>query len=240
MGDPSRSEVPKKMQPVYEAVTEWTESFCKATLSDEYATLAHEMAAALSRKRPSPLLQGSAKIWASGIVLALGRVNFLFDPERKPHLTIASFCDLFGVSQSAAFAKARQVEQALKIIPMDPRWTLPTQLEDNPFAWFLAVNGVVVDVQDAPEGNSGEGFQRRLDSLCSFRSNKGDQEAQVKHGHPDVSRLSLFFIAGKVHLEFSGILPWKISGRPREGFSLPSISSRTRVTVQEVISTKKS
>ena len=162
MGDPSRSEVPKKMQPVYEAVTEWTESFCKATLSDEYATLAYEMAAALSRKRPSPLLQGSAKTWASGIVLALGRVNFLFDPERKPHLTVARFCDLFGVSQSAAFAKARKVEHALKIIPMDPKWTLPSQLEDNPFARFLAVNGVVVDVRMLPKEIQEKAFRAGL------------------------------------------------------------------------------
>lgn len=162
MADPSRSVVPKKIQPAYDAVTECTESFCKANLPDEYATLAGEMAVALSRKRPSPLLQGRAKTWACGIVLALGRVNFLFDPERKPHLTVARFCDLFGVSESAAFVKAKQAEQALKIIPMDPRWTLPSQLEDNPFAWFLAVNGVVVDVRMLPKEIQEKAFRAGL------------------------------------------------------------------------------
>ncbi len=37
------------------------------------------MAAALSRKRPSPLSTGRERSWAVGIIYALGQVNFLFD-----------------------------------------------------------------------------------------------------------------------------------------------------------------
>jgi hypothetical protein len=53
-------------------------------LTEEYASLGRELATALARKRPSPLLQGRAPTWASGITYTLGMVNFLFDPN-APH-----------------------------------------------------------------------------------------------------------------------------------------------------------
>lgn len=146
----TRPSVPKKMLPVYEAVTEWSDSFCAANLSDEYVEMAREMAAALARKRPSPLLQGQPKNWACGIVLTLGRINWLFDHDQERHFTVAEFCKLFGVSQSTASAKAVQVERALKIGMMDTRWTLPSKLDDNPMAWLIEVNGIVVDVRMLP------------------------------------------------------------------------------------------
>jgi hypothetical protein len=37
-----------------------------------------------ARKRPSPLLCGERRIWAAGVVYAIGRVNFLADPDQKP------------------------------------------------------------------------------------------------------------------------------------------------------------
>jgi len=138
------------MLPVYKAVTMSTDSFCKANLSEEYARVSCDMTAALARKRPSPLLQGQPKSWACGILLAVGRVNFLFDPSQEPHITVAHLCKLFGISQSTAFAKAAQVEKALKISPMDTRWTLPSKMDDNPLAWLIEVNGVVVDVRMLP------------------------------------------------------------------------------------------
>jgi hypothetical protein len=150
MSEEYRPSVPQKMVPVYESVTEWTDSFCQTNLSEEFAAMAREMTAALARKRPSPLLQGQPKSWACGIVLALGRVNFLFDPSQEPHLTVAQFCKLFGVSQSTAFAKATQVEKALKITPLDMRWTLPSKMDDNPLIWLIEVSGVVVDVRMLP------------------------------------------------------------------------------------------
>ena len=138
------------MVPVYDAVTESIDSFCQANLSEEYAATAREMTAALARKRPSPLLQGQLKSWACGILLALGRVNFLFDPSQEPHLTVAQFCKLFGVSQSTTFAKAAQVEKALKLSAADTRWILPSKLDDHPLAWLVEINGIVADVRMLP------------------------------------------------------------------------------------------
>lgn len=66
--------VPRKMRERYEAITGITDEFCQEHLNEEYADLSRKMAAALSRKRPSPLESGRARSWAAGIVYALGRV----------------------------------------------------------------------------------------------------------------------------------------------------------------------
>jgi hypothetical protein len=162
MSQDYRPSVPQKMVPAYEAVSELINSFCQANLSDEYAAMGREMTAALARKRPSPLLQGQPKSWAGGILLALGRVNFLFDPSQEPHLTVAEFCKLCGVSQTTAFAKASQVEKALKIFPMDARWTLSSKIDDNLMAWLIEINGLVVDVRMLPRDVQEEALKAGL------------------------------------------------------------------------------
>ena len=86
------------MREKYEAVTEITDEFCHEHLNEEYADLCRKMAAALSRKRPSPLESGRAKSWAAGIVYALGRVNFLFDKSREPYMSAGELCEKIGVS----------------------------------------------------------------------------------------------------------------------------------------------
>jgi hypothetical protein len=78
--------VPKSVEPRFAEVTAHTDAVCKAHLNEEYAGLARELAAALGRKRPSPLLRGKPATWAAGIVYALGTVNFLFDRASEPYL----------------------------------------------------------------------------------------------------------------------------------------------------------
>jgi hypothetical protein len=38
----------------------------------------------------------------------------------------------------------------LKMYQLDPNWSLPSRLEDNPMTWMLQVNGFMVDVRHAP------------------------------------------------------------------------------------------
>ena len=47
------------------------------------------MAAALCRKRPSPLASGQPRTWACAILYELGRVNFLSDRASQPYMTLA-------------------------------------------------------------------------------------------------------------------------------------------------------
>ncbi len=69
--------VPQKTQPFFQAITKLTDAVCHQHLNDEYATLARNLAAALARKRPSPIVRGAPEIWACGILYALGAANFL-------------------------------------------------------------------------------------------------------------------------------------------------------------------
>jgi hypothetical protein len=46
------------MQATYDALVALTDGFCRDHLNDEYHDLARAMAAALCRKRPSPLVSG--------------------------------------------------------------------------------------------------------------------------------------------------------------------------------------
>lgn len=162
MSETSPIKVPQKMVPLYETVTELTDAFCREHLTDEYAVLARQAAAALARKRPSPLLQGKPKSWACGIVVALGRVNFLFDSSQELHFTVAELCKRLGVPQSTGSTMAKKVTEALKTGPMDPDWTLPSKVEDNPLAWFVEVNGLIMDARTLPRDMQEEIFKAGL------------------------------------------------------------------------------
>jgi hypothetical protein len=62
--------VPAAMMPIYENLVRLTDEFCDQHLTVEYAELCRQMAAALCRKRPSPL-QGTEKAWGCGIIHTL-------------------------------------------------------------------------------------------------------------------------------------------------------------------------
>ena len=91
--------VPKSIKSRYDEIVALTDAFCQKHLNDEYAGLARRMAAALSRKRPSPLTSGQPRTWACGILHALGQINFLSDPSTKPHMPMAGICSAFRVGQ---------------------------------------------------------------------------------------------------------------------------------------------
>jgi hypothetical protein len=143
--------VPKTMQARYDQIVALTDAFCQQHLNDEYRDLARHMAAALCRKRPSPVVLGQIRSWACGIVYALGQVNFLADKATQPYMTMADVCAAFGVSPSTGGAKARAISDALKLRPaFDPDWTLPSLMDRNPLVWMAEVNGYLVDLRDMP------------------------------------------------------------------------------------------
>ena len=122
MGKVTRSKsVPKNMQARYDQLVALTDEFCNRHLNDEYREAAQYMAAALCRKRPSPIASGQVCSWACGIIYALGQVNFLSDKSFEPYMMLANVCAGLGVSQSTGSAKARAISDALKLGPaFDP------------------------------------------------------------------------------------------------------------------------
>ena len=159
---PKEESVPKLRRPIYDTIVGLTDAVCKEHLNEEYAQLCRRLAAALARKRPSPLTRGKPQTWACGIAYAIGSVNFLFDKSQTPHLRADQLCELFGVSKSSASAKSREILDMFDIIPLDPRWCLPSKLADNPMAWLIQVNGMIVDARHAPRPIQEEAFRLGL------------------------------------------------------------------------------
>lgn len=162
MSKERKQSVPAKMMPLFEEIVSITDNICQQHLNHEYADLCREMAAALARKRPSPLVSGEPQTWACGIIYALGKVNFLFDPSQSPHRSASELCELCGVSQSSASAKANQILKGMGIVQLDPRWCLPSKLAENPLAWMISVNGLLVDARWMPREAQEEAYRRGL------------------------------------------------------------------------------
>ena len=97
MSPPSRDRVPDAVRQRLAAIVGLIDGVCRAHLTEEYASLGRELAAALARKRPSPLLQRRVPTWACGITYTLGTVNFLFEPTQTLHIHGRDLCALFNV-----------------------------------------------------------------------------------------------------------------------------------------------
>jgi len=139
--------IPTTARPAYEAVVALTDAFCREHLTQEYETLCRKLAGALARKRPSPLLGGKATTWACGIVRTIGWVNYLDDKSQKPHLKLTAIDKAFGVAESTGQGKSKAIREMFKIRLLDPHWTLPSRLEENPMAWMIQINGFIVDAR---------------------------------------------------------------------------------------------
>ena len=142
--------VPESMREFYDPIVQITDEVCAKHLTAEYATLARQLAAALARKRPSPIARGKPRVWASGILYALGTVNFLSDKSQTPHLRAEELCKYCGVSQGSGSTKAKEIRDLFGMHQMDPHWTLPGMMDSNPLAWMIMVNGFMVDARHAP------------------------------------------------------------------------------------------
>jgi hypothetical protein len=163
MGQVSKSEnVPKTMQEKYNAIVELTNSFSKEILDEEYAQLIRYAVAALCRKRPSPLEKGKANSWACGIVHAIGMVNFVFDNSQTPYISASNLYQAFGIGQSTGQSKSKVIRDVLGMDQLDPDWTLPSRLDNNPMVWMLSVNGVIVDIRSMPREAQEMAFEKGL------------------------------------------------------------------------------
>ena len=134
----------------FAAITSLTDAFCEQKLDEEYRCLIRKVVATLARKRPSPLLRGTEKVWAAAAVHAAGRDNLLDDPSQKPHCKPRAIYEFFGIAESTGQNKSREIRDALGMDPLSPQWTLPSRLAENPMVWMLQVDGVVVDIRRAP------------------------------------------------------------------------------------------
>lgn len=129
------------------------------------------------------MVRGDRRIWAAGIVYAIGRVNFLADPSQQPHLRTDELANLLGVKQTTTTNKARLIEDTLRIGPMDPEFSQRAIVDNNPMTWLLQVDGVLVDARRLPPELQVEAWRRGPDPVHT-RSDPG----RPGRPHVDVTR----------------------------------------------------
>jgi len=147
---------------VFEQVAGIVDDFCRRHLDGEYAQLSVALTAKLARKRPSPLLRGDRRIWASAVIYALGRVNFLSDPSQTPHLATETLARLLGVKQATMANKGRVVMDLLGLDHFDTEFCLPSRLASHPTAWLITIDGLLYDARTLPPQIQAELARRRL------------------------------------------------------------------------------
>ena len=154
--------VPVAVRPVFEEIAGIADVFCHQHLDAEYAQLSVALTAKLARKRPSPLLRGDRRIWASAAIYALGRVNFLSDPSQTPHLPTEALARLLGVKQTTMATKGRTVMDLLGLDHFDTEFCLPSRLASHPTAWWITIDGLLYDARTLPIEIQTELARRRL------------------------------------------------------------------------------
>ena len=141
------SRIPESLQAHVEEILRFTGPFCADHLDAEYGDLCRKLVAKLARRRPSPLARGDLRIWAGGVIYAVGTVNFLFDRTQRPHLTADQLGALMGIPKSTLANKARTIREALRLGPLDIEFCRREILERHPMAWMISVNGFIVDAR---------------------------------------------------------------------------------------------
>jgi len=158
--DTKGANVPKAMAARYVEIAGIIESFCAEKLDAEYKEICLSALAKLCRKRPSPLVSGKARTWASGIIYAIGSSNFIFDKSQPIHMTSAELAEWFGLSKSTVGNKAAEITKLLDLSYLNPEFQLKRLIDSNPAIWYLKVNGYLVDIRRMPREAQEEAFRK--------------------------------------------------------------------------------
>jgi hypothetical protein len=154
--------VPNAVRPVVELIVGQCDEFCAEHLDAEYARLCARLVAKLARKRPSPLLRGELRVWAASAIYTVGSVNFLFDRAQPLHLSGDDLSDLTGVAKSTMANKARQIRDMLGLHRSDLELCRREMIERHPTAWYVQVDGLIVDARMLPAPLQAECRRRGL------------------------------------------------------------------------------
>ena len=161
-GSTGKSPALAKVRQAHDTIVGLTDAFCREHLDDEYAELCRKLAGILARKRPSPLTKGKPESWASGIVRVIGWANFIGDPSQPHHMRLSDIDERMGVSEATGSAKSMAIRKLLNIRGFEPEWTLPSRMEQNPIAWMIQVNGLMMDARHAPREVQEIAFRKGL------------------------------------------------------------------------------
>ncbi len=154
--------LPEARQDLFVQIVRLTDAFCADYLDDEYAEMCQFMTADLCELQPSPLDKGRVATWAAGIIFTVGSINFLSDSEFDPYVSTTDLARLLRVSEATLYAKRKQIEKALGVMPFNPNYTVMSMMEVNPLAWIVEMDGFPMDIRQAPRNMQIEAFEQGL------------------------------------------------------------------------------
>lgn len=154
--------VPKSLRDQFSEIVALIDRYCAAHLNAEYRDLCRACAADACAAGVS-FGSGKAAGWVAGVVSAVAYANFLgSDPSRPFHTTPGEMAKRAGVSPATMQTKSKAIRDALGIDRLDPRYCTQQLNDDNPFIWLLLVNGLVVDIRQAPRNVQEAAFRQGL------------------------------------------------------------------------------
>lgn len=151
LGPDCLEEIPPSLAGRFEDIHDMIEAFCEAYDAVELSFICLDMLVSLCVQFPDKFRRSQPKSWAAGIVHAIGMVNFLSDPATKPYIESSEIYSWFKVAESTMQSKSRSLRDWFRICQMDPMWSLPELLLENPLMWTMPIDGDFVDLRQAPE-----------------------------------------------------------------------------------------
>ncbi len=162
-------------------IAKLTNAFCLNNLDEDYRELCEDLTWT-AYEEGLPLEKGRPASWASGIVHAIGFINFLQDPSQSPHMTSAQLAERFGISQQKMQTKSKIIRDEFDLMQMDPDWCLPSLMGDNPLVWMLEIDGLIIDARTAPLEFQQEAYRLGLIPYIPGEDSPEEPESQSGTG----------------------------------------------------------
>ena len=140
----------QNLQRRQQQILDLVRQFCSEKLNNEYFELAERLIAKLGRKRNAPYSTGQIEVWAAAIIHALGTINFLFDKESEPYVTVNEINDFFKTNKSTTGNKSKQIRDLLKLNTWDNEFSTQKIMNNNPFNKLVMVDGLIVPLDTLP------------------------------------------------------------------------------------------
>ena len=93
--------------------------FCEAKLNDEWRQICVDFLDAIEAEEPHAFRQGDLKIYAAGVIHALGQLNFLFDASTKPHVSVGDIADFYGVKKGSMTQRGTMLRDLMGLHPLN-------------------------------------------------------------------------------------------------------------------------
>lgn len=119
-------------------------AFSKKYLNEEYDALIEKLISKMARKRTVPFMTGKIEIWAAAVIHALGTINFLFDKDSQPNLSVHDICDFFGTKQSTTTQRSKQIKDMFELTYFSCDFLTESNNKSNPMNNLVEVNGFLV------------------------------------------------------------------------------------------------